>query len=312
MPKVSVLMPVYNTKEQYLRAAIESIFTQTFTDFELIIVNDGSTNNAATVLAEYAAKDKRIQVITQNNQGLSCARNSGLKVAEGAYIAFLDSDDFYAPDFLKVLFNAAEKTDADITGCDFMKIRRNGDSLPEYRKISEGKVYNNALNTLLHRKNFIHFNVWNKLYKREVIGDIRFIPDMYFEDWVFNCMVFNHANKFVWFKEKLYGYRITENSIMRSGLSLKKIDDYVQGIRTVHSYFGSTYPDKWQKIRHTRVARTIKMLMNNTLRTGDSNLHKYTRTALRQLYEQKLIGYAGLSFFNKLKLFRFLHSGAQK
>ena len=107
MPLISVIMPVYNV-EQYLRRSIESVLNQTFKDFELICINDGSTDNSLEILNEYATKDPRIQIINQENAGLSCARNSGLEIVQGEYIAFIDSDDFYATNFLEVLYSAQE------------------------------------------------------------------------------------------------------------------------------------------------------------------------------------------------------------
>ena len=304
MAKVSVIVPVYNT-EKYLRCCLNSIITQTLQDIEIVCVNDGSTDSSLKILQEYAAKDKRIKIINQENKGLSAARNAGLKVATADYISFIDSDDFVHLTFLERLYNAIQDTNCDIAGCDFAKIRGKREVLPSKKGVE--KIYEPALNVLLNRKNFIHFNVWNKLYKRELIRGIPFIEGMYYEDWVFNTCVFAGAKSFVWISAPLYGYRISENSIMRSSYSLKKMNDYVIGIEGVRNFFYENYPSMWEQVKQTRVARTIKMMMNSAIRSKDAKILSMTKQALKQLRYDRIIGYRGLSFQNKIKLFRFLH-----
>ena len=304
MPLISVIIPVYNV-EQHLEKCLDSIVKQTFRDMEIICVNDGSTDKCAEILEKFAAQDKRFKVITQQNQGLSAARNNGLAIATAKHIAYVDSDDFVHPKFLETLYKAAIENDADIAGCNFCKIY-NEDTLPDLAEV-QSKKYQPALNVLMNRRNFIHFNVWNKLYKQELINDIPFINGIYFEDWVYNCCVFAKAHNFVWINEKLYGYRISDNSIMRSNFNRKKLDDYVTGIHCVRKFYKEKYPDLWPLVRETRIARTVKMMMNSARRSHNSKLVSDAKIALKKLYNLKLIGYRGLSLPNKLKLFYFLH-----
>ena len=304
MPLVSVIVPVYN-EEKYLEECLESLRNQTFQDFEVICVNDGSTDGCAEILKGFAAKDNRFKVITQQNRGLSAARNVGVKASVSQYVSYVDSDDFVHPRFLEILYKAATESGADITGCNFRKIYSK-ETLPELSGMKP-KLFNPALDVLLSKKNFIHFNVWNKLYKREVISDIPFIEGIFFEDWVYNCCVFAKADSFIWINDKLYGYRILNNSIMRSKFNLKKLDDYVVGIHSVRKFYKEKYPDLWLVVRNTRVARTVKMLMNNILRSQDKELYAAASIALKKLYNLKLIDYRGLSLSNKIKLFKFLH-----
>ena len=269
MPLISVIIPVYNV-EQHLRKCLDSVVAQTFRDIEIICIDDGSTDSSPQILREFAAKDERIKIISQTNKGLSVARNVGLEQATAAHISYVDSDDFIHEKFLETLFSVAQKFDADIVGCDFLKIYSD-EELPPYEAV-EPKEYSPALDVLLNRKNFIHFNVWNKLYKREVIRDIKFVDGIYFEDWVYNSCVFAEARSFVWVNEKLYGYRISENSIMRSKFNRKKLDDYVEGIRQVRKFYKEKHPDLWRMMRETRIARTVKMLMNSTRRVHNKDL----------------------------------------
>ena len=120
MPKISIIIPVYKV-EEYLPACLDSVLAQTFTDWEAICVNDGSPDNCGTILAEYAQKDSRIKVITQDNQGVSVARNKAMENATGEYICFLDSDDELAPTFFQKMHQAITDTNSDIVWCDFQQ-----------------------------------------------------------------------------------------------------------------------------------------------------------------------------------------------
>ena len=117
-PKISLIIPVYNV-EKYIRKTLESVLAQTFTDYEVIMVNDGSTDGSLAVLKEYADKYENFKLINQNNCGSSKARNVGINEAAGDYLAFLDSDDFLKPDFLEVLYSSAEENGADIACCNY-------------------------------------------------------------------------------------------------------------------------------------------------------------------------------------------------
>ena len=117
MPKVSVIIPVYNV-EKYLSECLDSVVNQTLKDIEIICVNDGSPDGSAAILEEYAQKDNRIKVITQENRGLSEARNSGLKIASGEYIAFLDSDDYIDLKFFEQLYKRGIESNSDVVVCE--------------------------------------------------------------------------------------------------------------------------------------------------------------------------------------------------
>jgi glycosyltransferase involved in cell wall biosynthesis len=304
MPLISVIIPVYNVKK-HLKECLDSVCGQTLTDFEVICIDDGSTDGSAKILEKFAAKDKRFLVITQENKGLSEARNAGLEFAKSDHIAYIDSDDFVHPCFLEILYNGAKQYGADVSACNFSKIYGD-EKFPELNN-EKPKEYKNALKMLLNRKNFVHFTVWNKLYKKDVIEGIKFVKGIYFEDWVYNCCVFAKARNLVWTNEKLYGYRISENSIMRSKFTMKKLNDYVEGIHSVRKYYKEKYPQYWPLVRDTRIARTVKMMMNSTRRAQDTELYAAAQIALKKLYNLKLIGYKGLSLVNKIKLFCFLH-----
>ena len=128
-PIISIIVPVYNV-ESYLERCIESILNQSFKEFELILVNDGSTDSCKDICNEYKTKDKRIKVIHKENGGLSSARNAGLDIARGKYIGFVDSDDFINKDMYKTLFNTIQDNNSDMIICDYYKVNEeNNDTI---------------------------------------------------------------------------------------------------------------------------------------------------------------------------------------
>ena len=176
---VSVIVPVYNVAS-YLPEALDSIVNQTYKDLEIIIVDDGSTDDSASICEKYASSDSRIKVIHQDNRGLSGARNTGLAHATGDLVSFIDSDDSLSPVFIESLVNAMESSSAPIAVCRFAVIETSG-SLSGVAASSEfpnapAGVYERteAIKDLVEEKMCV--NVCNKLFRRELWTDIRF-PD---------------------------------------------------------------------------------------------------------------------------------------
>ena len=148
MPVISVIVPIYKV-EPYLRKCIDSVLAQTFTDFELILVDDGSPDNCGAICDEYAAKDDRIRVIHQENRGLSAARNAGIDWAfahsDSQWLTFIDSDDIVAPDFLAKMISATEQAHADLCVCDFLSVFPAGKEEKDTLVIPERVSTGNAL-----------------------------------------------------------------------------------------------------------------------------------------------------------------------
>ena len=238
MYKISIIVPVYNV-EKYLCKCIESILGQTFTDFELILVNDGSTDRSGEICDKYKYVDKRIKVIHKENGGLSSARNAGIDIAEGEYIGFIDSDDWIDLNMYNKLYNLAILNGADITQCNFQKVYDeatiNEDSIEQNIRIINK---NEALKDLLEcRELYIQSVVtWNKVYKKYLFENIRFPEGKIHEDEFTTYKVFDKANKLVRTNEKLYFYRQTPNSIMNSKFNKKRLD-YFEALRQQLNYF---------------------------------------------------------------------------
>jgi len=215
MPVISIIVPVYKT-EKYLRRCIDSILAQTFIDFECIIVDDGSPDNSPGICDEYAAKDSRIVVVHQKNAGLSAARNSGLDVARGDWIGFVDSDDWCDSDMFFVLYENAKKYDADVSICAF-RIIKGDEGEKEYAK-NKIKIYNGQKATIRMLSAEISFSVncFNKLIKRKLLSEnkLRFDAAIkYNEDLLFNYEVFRHTEKAVHFGMPYYNYFIHSESM---------------------------------------------------------------------------------------------------
>lgn len=208
-PFISVVVPVYKV-EQYLHNCIESVINQTYTNWELILVDDGSPDRCGEICDEYAAKDSRIKVIHKENGGLSSARNAGLDYPpKGEFVTFLDSDDFWHPDYLCILVGLQQRYNADIVQCEF--IRGKETSFPDISKEVSIGVYNNHEAFLSEKTNII---MCGKLYKKELFGDIRMPEGLYNEDDWTSWKLYYRAKTIVVTNQALYFYTINPASIM--------------------------------------------------------------------------------------------------
>ena len=224
MPQISVIVPVYKV-EAYLHECVDSILVQTFTDFELILVDDGSPDNCGKICDEYAAKDSRVRVIHQENRGLSGARNSGIDVAQGEYITFVDSDDLVDMRYLEILIDAA-KEDAAVAVCRHEEFSDGNLLRPWQGEVSRkpfGTV--DAVEAMYNGSAWIPVNAWGKLICRELIGDIRFPVGRLHEDQAFTPYILYRAEKTVSCDAILYHYRVNPVSITRNTFSLRRYDD---------------------------------------------------------------------------------------
>lgn len=211
-PKASVIVPVYNV-ERYLSKCLDSIVNQTLSDIEIICVNDGSQDGSAQILESYANRDSRIKIITQNNRGLSAARNTGMKVAVGKYIGFVDSDDWIEKDFYEKLFNAAETYQADIAAANIIKEKSDKKRcITKYFKIYCTDKTDKKFE-LLKIPKFCY--VWNKIYNREnlIKNNIWFEENIKYEDVDFTHRTLYYLNKLVILPDTAYHYRINENGL---------------------------------------------------------------------------------------------------
>lgn len=237
-PKISVIVPVYNS-EKFLPRCLESIFDQTTEEkYEVIAVNDGSTDNSLEILKGYAENFKNLRILTRKNGGVSSARNAGIAHAKGEYIAFVDSDDFVERDYLEKLYSAAEQSSADIAICNY-KNTNSENSLSigcifRHRSgvFDSGKMLRSLLCDVTVRS-----YLWNKLYKRELFTEngIEFPLGVHFEDFTIMPKLFYYSRKIVQVPDKLYNYVQRKGSITGS-LSSKSIMDYVSAYGNIREF----------------------------------------------------------------------------
>lgn len=233
MPEISVIIPCYNV-EKYLAECLDSVLGQSFEDFEAICVNDGSTDKTGDILAQYANKDKRIKVITQENQGVSMARNAGLKVAQGKYIYFLDADDAIHSQCLEIAYYLAEKYQADLV-CFNFSTKTDREFLPKYEaeKLNVYVTNTPLLNVAVKGRHYkIYSYIWTELFRKSAVEGIEFIPRIYFEDYPYLYAVLANKPKTVLIDEKLYLYTDTnDSSITHQKFTPRYICDYGIGIK---------------------------------------------------------------------------------
>ena len=217
-PEITVIVPAYNV-EKYLAECLDSVICQTFTGWELIVADDGSSDRTGAVADEYAAKDGRIRVVHLSNQGVSAARNACLDMAEGRYIAFVDADDTLDKDYLNELLSCAEKHGADITQCSFCFVNENGErSADPYAADSVFMSGDEIMEAYFSGPvGNIRVSVWAKLFRRDLFDGIRFDTGLrIFEDayYVYECC--RKAGTVFSFSEPLYFYRQHKDSTMGS------------------------------------------------------------------------------------------------
>lgn len=227
---VSVIVPIYNV-EAYLKRAVDSIIDQTYSGLEIILVDDGSPDNCGKICDDYAKKDNRIKVIHKENGGLSDARNAGLDAATGDYIAFVDSDDYIAEDFVETLLLELEKHDADVSMCSYRVTSSTefDGSIWEESGNHEVEVCDRTelLSNLYdanHRDATYFIVAWNKLYKASLWEGIRFPKGKIHEDEATTYRIYDRASKGVYMHRPLYGYFSAPESITRSRFYLKRLD----------------------------------------------------------------------------------------
>lgn len=223
---ISVIIPVYNV-EKYLGRCIDSVINQTLKNIEIILINDGSTDQSPKICDYYASIDNRVKVVHKKNEGPWRARNVGLDIANGLYVTFLDSDDFIDKDMYKVLYENLKEKNVDVCACDFEYITENGKSLYNPSNI-EGfnKIYNGVdFLELLYDGQYANAMVvclWNKLYKKDVFKNIR-LKNIIHEDEEICSRIYIQDIKI--YVSKFVGYKYIQNpnSITNQKFSTKEL-----------------------------------------------------------------------------------------
>lgn len=223
---ISVIVPIYRV-EKYLPACIDSILNQTFTDFELILVDDGSPDRCPAICDEAAERDARVRVIHQANAGLSAARNAGIEVAHGAWLSFVDSDDYIAPHFCEKLYQTAQRTNADCVMCSVQNVDESGKLIDSalMRMADEVKTGREVLRKIGRDDVTPYLTAWNKLYRRKLFNTLRYPAGRQNEDVFVFAELFCQVQRAACVAEPLYFYRKRIDSIMNSAVTLRNLDE---------------------------------------------------------------------------------------
>lgn len=242
MEKISIIVPIYGV-ETFLKQSVESIRSQSYSNLEIILVDDGSPDSCGSICDEFAHIDSRIQVIHQENGGLSDARNAGLSVATGEYVAFVDSDDWIAPEFIQSMLEACKKEQCEIAICRYSNVNCNG-KLNQSKEQGTNKNYTIYENNDLLLSMYEDYNIdctcftvtWNKLYRKSLWQGIVFPKGRIHEDEATTYLLLDKVKKAVFLEDSLYYYRQTPGSIMQDSFQYKRLD-WIKALEERISYF---------------------------------------------------------------------------
>lgn len=222
-PLITIIVPVYN-KEKYVKKCVDSILAQTYTNLEVLLIDDGSTDNSGIICDEYAIADKRVKVVHKTNNGLSSARNAGLDIATGEFVTLVDSDDYIHKLMIEMLYEELAANNADISMCNRSRISIDDaplqDENNDYKKYlftgveATGKIYEDA----------IFVSACYKLYRIKLFENIRYPLNIIYEDEYLTPRILYNCTRVVFVDKVLYFYVMTQESITRGGFSRKNLD----------------------------------------------------------------------------------------
>lgn len=277
---ISIIIPVYNV-EQYLPNCLSSIAEQTYKHFEAILVDDGATDLSGTICEKYSLNDSRFRVIHQENQGLSSARNTGLKVAKGEYISFIDGDDYIHPQMIETLYNAAIETGCKVSMINGKIVKHysspEGEVAKKLQIINQDTLVNNLFNPPHDDLLFKYSYVWNKLYHKSIIEGLSF-NNALCEDMDFNIRVFLKIDKLAFVDTRLYYYFQRESSLTQSKRSFRIID-LIPEYENLYNHIPSKYPT----YQSYCVKRTIKLILHRREAVKKTEFESYTKKRLQRI-----------------------------
>lgn len=300
--EISVIVPVYNV-EKFLPHCIESILNQTFENFELILVDDGSPDRCGEICDEAAKHDARVHVIHQKNAGLSAARNAGIEVAKGEWLSFIDSDDFVAPEFLQMLYAAVMQESADCAICNFCYTNEKGVPINTPKRTQVEDEILSGEHILEDIAKVQYLIVMNKLYKKTIFRELRFPQGKVHEDVFVFAAIFSKVKKAVCVSAQQYFYCQREGSITHEKTSLNRLDE-TRAFIACYTYFEThemtrfmpiaekrvftsmirNYYNLPRKMRHSHEMKEIKNIQwNMILQLGKMGILSY-RALLRTLF----------------------------
>lgn len=289
-PLISIIVPIYNV-EKYLERCLTSLLNQTYNNYEIICINDGSQDNCDKILANYQKQYANIRVIKQENKGLSVARNNGLKNACGEYILFIDSDDTIHPQTLETLYYFIEKNNADIVS---FKLKKCSQDNIVYDKFTiqdiDNKVITNPIKNINQKKYKIYYNVCTKIYNRKILDGIEFIPNIHYEDYPHTYAVLSKSPKIVAIDKELYFYYLNNTSISHQKSNIKQIKDYMKGVLYIYEFYKNRQELKY--IKNSLLPNLLKQQLKKCEKANFENkdkMYKAFAEELRELQSKNLL-----------------------
>lgn len=319
MIKVSVIIPVYNV-EKYLRECINSILRQTYSNFEVILIDDGSTDSSGNICDEYI-NDLRVKVIHKKNEGVSATRNRGIEEAKGEFITFIDSDDFIDENMLKIMLEYQEKNNADLVQCNLNSYSENKSFLL-YKNVKT-HLYNtndDKLKKAIISINYSNINcdgkygpircIGGKLYRTSIIknNNIKFDDKIYIlEDGIFNFNFYEKSKKIMILSDALYKYRQIPSST-----TYRYNKDQLEQNKLICEYFNNKNVDgKYTLVNYLNSFELLSAYLNREYKYKKMSLSDYKRL-VKEILAQELYGeaikklkYSDLNFRENIKLFCF-------
>ncbi|MBO5477005.1 MAG: glycosyltransferase family 2 protein [Clostridia bacterium] len=307
---ISVIVPIYKV-EKYLRRCIDSILNQTYSNLEVILVDDGSPDNCPAIVDEYAKSDKRIKVIHKENGGISSSRNAGLKIATGEYVAFVDSDDSIDKMKYEVLYKLIKKYDADISIDELVRVKEDelGDLIIpnlDVDNIEEKEITKSEALKMILMNNDVGNYSFTKLFKRKLFEKVCFPEGKVYEDVATLYKVVDKAEKIAYTNQKLYYYLYGRLDAITSSFSEKKIIDSLEAYYNQCEFIVKNYSDikEYAQIIWIKMYTSAmeKILMNNYEELWNSSnveeKYQYFKNTIEQIDEKEL--------FKNLEPYRFV------
>ena len=294
---VSVIVPAYNA-ERWLDAAVASVTAQTAQDWELVLVDDGSTDGTPALCDCLAAGDRRIRVLHTPNGGLSAARNNGLDMARGEWVTFLDADDLLHPRFLETMLSAAGRTGADIVNCAPLEFSTERAPFTETGESIHIDSYDpmQAIRLGMYQRNGLHTSAWGKIYRRNLWESERFTPGIWYEDLDAFYRVWTHGRAFAQLDVAMYGYRQHPGSFLHNFTPRRQ--DVLEVTDRMERWVGEHIPALLPAARDRRMSAgfNIFLLSEQAVRSGQCtrdevrDLQRRCFRIIRQRRLQSLLG----------------------
>lgn len=287
--KISVIIPIYNTSN-YIERCVLSITKQTYSNLEIVLINDGSTDNSLEKCYKLSKYDERIKVINKTHTGISDTRNCGLRNSCGEYISFIDSDDYISYNMYETMLFHMQKFDADIVECSFNVMNEDKiDSKLEIYAANELCVYNNfeTINAFLLKR--IQPSCCNKLFKRKIIENTTFLPIKRLEEYCFTWEIVKKAQTYVFIPEKHYYYQLLRpESITKSDENIS-IMNYIEFSKFLENHICIHYPQCFKEVQYygyVTCVDILRTLCGEILKNNHDSTIKYQTKYLLQMKKE--------------------------